>query len=212
MSFSEHITPQHLTLKALIYIRQSTPSQVMNNQESRQLQQALRQRAREFGWAEDLIEIVDTDLGLTGSHAEHRQGFQYLLSEVARGAVGIIFSYDVTRLSRNCSDWYPLLDICSYKKTLIGDRESIYDPRTPNGRLILGLKGQFAEIELNTIRARMNEGLLNKAKRGDLILQLPTGLICPHKDVVVKDPNLAVQNCIQRKFRCFQTRISVLTA
>lgn len=203
MSFSEHITPQHLSLKALIYIRQSTPSQVLNNQESQQLQQALVQRAHKLGWSLDNIEAIDSDLGLTGSSAIHRQGFQYLIAQVAAGLVGIVFSYDVTRLSRNCSDWYPLLDICSYKNTLIGDRESVYDPRTSNGRLILGLKGQFAEIELNTIRARMNEGLLNKAKRGDLIFNLPTGFVRPHKNVVVKDPNLEVQNCIQTIFEIF---------
>jgi DNA invertase Pin-like site-specific DNA recombinase len=202
MNFSEHISAQHLSLKALIYIRQSTQYQVMNNQESRQLQHALKQRAIEFGWPPENIEIIDADLGITGANIEQRQGFQYLLTQIALGAVGIVFSYDVTRLSRNCSDWYPLLDICGYKKTLIGDREGIYDPRTPNGRLILGLKGQFAEIELNTIRARMNEGLLNKAKRGELIKQLPTGFV-NQEGVVLKDPNLEVQNCIQCIFDTF---------
>jgi DNA invertase Pin-like site-specific DNA recombinase len=202
MNFSEHVTAQHLSLKALIYIRQSTQHQVMNNQESRQLQHALKQRALQFGWPPENIEIIDTDLGITGTNVEQRQGFQYLLTQIALGTVGIVFSYDVTRLSRNCSDWYPLLDICSYKKTLIGDREGIYDPRTPNGRLILGLKGQFAEIELNTIRARMNEGLLNKAKRGELIKQPPTGFII-QGGVFLKDPNLEVQNCIQCIFDTF---------
>jgi DNA invertase Pin-like site-specific DNA recombinase len=174
----------------------------MNNQESRQLQQGLKQRAIQFGWPSENVEIIDSDLGFTGTNAEQRQGFQYLLTQIALGNVGIVFSYDVTRLSRNCSDWYPLLDICSYKKTLIGDREGIYDPRTPNGRLLLGLKGQFAEIELNTIRARMNEGLLNKAKRGDLILQLPTGYVYA-QSIVSKDPNLEIQNCIQTIFDQF---------
>ncbi len=203
MTFSEHITPQHLALKALIYIRQSTQHQVMSNQESLQLQLALKQRALQLGWASANLEIVDADLGLTGTSAEQRKGFQYLLAQVALGVVGIIFSYDVTRLSRNCSDWYPLLDICSYKRTLIGDREGIYDPRTPNGRLILGLKGQFAEIELNTIRARMQEGLLNKAKRGDLIIRVPTGYVLSREGVVTKDPNLEVQNCIRSVFDLF---------
>lgn len=202
MNFSEHISTQHLSLKALIYIRQSTQHQVMNNQESRQLQHALKQRAIQFGWPPENIEIIDADLGITGTNVEQRHGFQYLLTQIALGTVGIVFSYDVTRLSRNCSDWYPLLDICSYKKTLIGDREGIYDPRTPNGRLILGLKGQFAEIELNTIRSRMNEGLLNKAKRGELIKQTPTGFI-DQAGIVLKDPNLEVQNCIQCIFDTF---------
>ena len=202
MNSSDYITPQHLGLKALIYIRQSTQYQVMNNQESRQLQEGLKERALQLGWPSENIEIIDSDLGMTGTKADRRHGFQYLLTQIALGNVGIVFSYDVTRLSRNCSDWYPLLDICSYKKTLIGDREGIYDPRTSNGRLLLGLKGQFAEIELSTIRARMNEGLLNKAKRGDLILQLPTGYV-RSQNIVLKDPNLEVQSCIQTIFDQF---------
>jgi DNA invertase Pin-like site-specific DNA recombinase len=174
----------------------------MNNQESRQLQQALKQRALQFGWPSENIEIIETDLGITGTTIQSRKGFQYMLSEIALGTVGIVFSYDVTRLSRNCSDWFPLLDICSYKNTLIGDREGIYDPRTPNGRVILGLKGQFAEMELNTIRARLNEGVLNKASRGELLRQAPTGFAIQN-DVFIKDPNLEIQNFINCVFETF---------
>ena len=148
------------------------------------MQYALKHRALEFGWPQDHITTIDKDLGLTGTTTEHREGFKELLTQVALERVGIIFSYDVTRLSRNCSDWYPLLDICGYKNCLIGDRDGIYDPGTMNGRLLLGLKGQLAEVELSTIRSRLTAGLLNKAKRGELALQLPAGLVRDEHGIV----------------------------
>ena len=119
------------------------------------------------------------------------------------GQVGLILSYEVTRLSRNCSDWYPLLDLCGYKRCLIADRDGIYDPASPNGRLLLGLKGQLSELELHTIRARMTAGLLNKAERGELALQLPVGLLRDASGVVVKDPNREVQARIDLVFTTF---------
>ena len=176
MNTSELITAQHLTLKAMIYIRQSTLHQTLSNQESLKLQYALKQRALELGWQEDHIEIIDIDLGLTGAEAKHREGFKSLLTQVALGEVGIILSFDVTRLSRNCSDWYPLLDVCGYRHCLIADGDGIYDPGSMNGRLLLGLKGQLAEVELSTIRSRLTAGLFNKAQRGELALPLPVGL------------------------------------
>src|SRR3990172_6576608 len=174
---SELITPQHLANKAIIYIRQSTPNQALNNQESLELQYALQQKAIDLGWSSNNIEVIDKDLGLTGASVNHREGFKDILTQVALSQVGIILSYDVTRLSRNCSDWYPLLDLCGYRHCVIADRDGIYDPGSVNGRLLLGLKGQLAEVELSTIRARLTAGLLNKAQRGDLALQLPIGLI-----------------------------------
>ncbi len=140
MSRSELVTPDHLTRKAVIYIRQSTPHQVLTNQESLRLQYALRQRAVALGWGDHDIDVIDSDLGLTGAAAQHREGFKQLVAKVTLGLVGIILSMDVTRLSRNCSDWYPLLDICGLKQCLIADRDGVYDPATPNGRLLLGLK------------------------------------------------------------------------
>jgi DNA invertase Pin-like site-specific DNA recombinase len=138
---SELITPAHLARKAIIYIRQSTPQQMLSNQESLRLQYALQQRALDLGWQAEDIEIIDADLGLTAASAQHREGFKELVSKVALGQVGLVLSYEVTRLSRNCSDWYPLLDICGFKNCLIADRDGIYDPGSPNGRLLLGLKG-----------------------------------------------------------------------
>ncbi|XGA08524.1 MAG: recombinase family protein [Wolbachia endosymbiont of Xenopsylla cheopis] len=177
MNTSELITAQHLAREAIIYIRQSTPHQVLSNQESLELQYALKQRAIDLGWKADNIVVIDSDLGLTGANVEKRKGFKEIVTKVTLEKVGIILSYDVTRLSRNCSDWYPLLDICGYKQCLIADRDGVYDPSTINGRLLLGLKGQLAEMELSTIRARLNAGLLNKATRGDLALSLPVGFV-----------------------------------
>lgn len=190
---SNVISPQHLSRKAVIYIRQSTPHQAISHQESLRLQYALTDRARELGWSPDAIEVSDIDVGLSAASASHREGFTTLVAQVTLGQVGIILSYDVTRLSRNCSDWYPLLDLCGYKGCLIADVDGLYDPATANGRLLLGLKGTLSEWELHTIRARMTAGLLHKAARGELALTLPTGLERDALGRVHKDPNLEVQ-------------------
>jgi len=203
MSRSELVSPLHLQRKALIYIRQSTPHQVLTNQESLQLQYALQQRALELGWRAEDIELIDTDLGLTAAFASHRSEFQELVTKVSLGQVGIVLSVEVTRLSRNCSDWYPLLDVCGYRGCLIADRDGIYDPGSANGRLLLGLKGQLSELELHTIRARMTAGLLNKAQRGALALQLPIGLARDAAGKVHKDPHREVQERLDLIFTTF---------
>jgi len=204
----EVITPQHLTRKAVIYIRQSTPHQALSHQESLRLQYALTEHAQALGWAPEAIEVVDTDLGHSAASAQHREGFNTLVGQVTLGQVGIILSYDVTRLSRNCSDWYPLLDLCSYKGCLIADVDGLYDPATANGRLLLGLKGTLSEWELHTIRARMTAGLLNKAARGDLALTLPTGFERDAQGRVQKDPHLEVQSRLTFVFETFLHRRS----
>src|SRR5215216_4810882 len=200
---SELVKPHHLQRRAVIYVRQSTPHQVLTNQESLQLQYALKKRAAELGWHADDDEVIDSDLGLTGSEASHREGFKELTARVTLGRVGIVLSSEVTRLSRNCSDWYPLLDICSYKGCLIADHDGVYDPATVNGRLVLGLKGTLSEMELHTICSRMRAGILNKAERGELALKLPTGLMRDEHGLVHKDPNLEVQDRISLVFQSF---------
>lgn len=203
MTTAELITPQHLTRKAIIYIRQSSPHQVLTNQESLRLQYALRERAVALGWRPDDIEIIDGDLGLSGAATHYREGFKELLTRVTLGEVGLILSVEVQRLSRNCSDWYPLLDICGYKHGLIADRDGVYDPGTPHGRLLLGLKGQLSEMALYTLRTRMTAGLLNKAQRGELALGLPVGLVRDEDGVVRKEPNLEVQQRLELLFSTF---------
>jgi DNA invertase Pin-like site-specific DNA recombinase len=203
MNKSELIQPTHLARKAIIYIRQSSPHQMLSNQESLRLQYALEQRAQSLGWKSEDIEIIDADLGITGSSAQQREGYKEILAQVALGQVGIILSYEVQRLSRNCSDWYPLLDICAYQNCLIADSDGIYDPGSPNGRLLLGLKGQLSELELHTIRTRMTAGLLNKAERGELALPLPVGLVRDATGRVLKDPNQEVRDRINLVFSTF---------
>jgi DNA invertase Pin-like site-specific DNA recombinase len=202
MSVSELITPFHLARQALIYIRQSSPHQVLTNQESRHLQYALQQRARECGWAPEAIVVLDVDQS-TARTTRGRQGFQELITRVTLDQVGIIFSYDVTRLSRNCTDWYQVLDLCGYRHCLIGDRDGIYDPATINGRLLLGLKGQISELELHTIKTRLTAGLLNKAQRGELALTLPVGLVRDASGRVVKRPDREVQDRLDLVFTTF---------
>src|SRR5271156_1987271 len=200
---SELVTDRHLCRKAMIYIRQSTANQVVTNQESLRLQYALRHRASDLGWDDAKIEVVDVDLGLSGSTLSHREGFKDVLARVTLGEVGIILSYEVTRLARNCSDWYPLLDLCGYRQCLIGDRDGVYDPGSANGRLLLGLKGTISEVELHTLRGRLTAGLLSKAERGELVLMLPAGLQRSDNGLVTKDSNLEVQLRIALVFATF---------
>lgn len=203
MSTSDLIKPFHLGRLAIIYIRQSSPHQALTNQESTRLQYALKQRALELGWHEDQIRIIDEDQGRTASTTEGRHGLKELVTLLTLEHVGIIFSTEVTRLSRNCSDWYPLLDICGYRNCLIADRDGIHDPSTIDGRLLLGLKGQISELELHTIRGRLTAGILNKAQRGELALALPVGLIRDPLERVVKHPDVEVQGRIALIFETF---------
>src|SRR4051794_31207295 len=203
MSTSDLIKPFHLERLAIISIRQSSPHQALTNQESTRLQYALQQRALELGWHEHQIRIIDEDQGRTARTTEGRHGLKELATLLTLEHVGIIFSIEVTRLCRNCSDWYPLLALCGYRRCLIADRDGIYDPSTINGRLLLGLKGQISELELHTLRGRLTDGLLNKAGRGDLALTLPVGLTRAPPQGVVKPPAREVQGRIALIFEPF---------
>src|SRR5881409_380448 len=203
MHNSDLITPQHLTRKAVIYIRQSTPHQVVSHQESLRLQYALGARAHQRGWPDEAIDIIDDDLGLTAATAHHRPGFNTLVAHVTLEQVGLILSSDVTRLSRNCSDWYPLLDLCGDKGCLIADGDGLYDPATVNGRLLLGLKGTLSAWERHTMKARLTAGLIHKAQRGALALTLPTGLVRNGQGKVHKIPNQEAQARLSLVFETF---------
>lgn len=203
---SELVTASHLERKAVIYIRQSTPNQILTNQESLRLQYALRERAGALGWPEDAIAVIDRDLGRSGASTDARAGFRDLVGQVTLGEIGLILSIEVTRLSRNCTDWYPLLDLCGYMGCLIADRDGVYDPGTPNGRLLLGLKGTISEMELYTIRSRLQAGLLNKARRGELAMGLPVGLSRDLSGRVVMSADSEVQARLHLVFRTFLER------
>ena len=203
MNTSELVHPNHVQRQAVVYVRQSSPHQALTNQESLQMQYGLGQRAVELGWMADDVRVVDSDVGRTGSTAKGRRGFQQLVADVRLGRVGIILAYDATRLARNCSDWYQLLDLCGYRSCLIADRDGIYDPSSINGRMLLGLKGQISELELHTLRARLTAGILHKAQRGELALTLPTGLVRDDSGQVFKHPDLEVQNRLDLVFDTF---------
>jgi DNA invertase Pin-like site-specific DNA recombinase len=200
------VHPHHLSRKAVIYIRQSTGHQVLTNIESQRLQHAMREHARQLGWPEERIEVVETDLGRSAQSTQRRDGYKTLLADVALGQVGIVLSYESTRLSRNCTDWYPLLDLCAYNQCLIADRDGVYDASTSNGRLLLGMKGIVSEVELHTLRGRLIAGVQQKAQRGDLALALPAGLLRQDDGGVVKDPDRAVQHAITCVFHTFLER------
>lgn len=203
MTTSIRIKPHHLSRQAIIYVRQSTTHQAIHNQESLRLQYALRERAVGLGWPADQIVVIDSDLGMSGSTSQGRLGFQDLVSRVSLNQAGSIFAFDVTRLARNCSDWYQLLDLCGMRQCLIGDGDSVYDPSQIDGRLLLGLKGQISELELHTIRSRLNAGMMNKAKRGELIIDLPVGYIKSDIGTTQKHPDREVQSRVELVFERF---------
>jgi DNA invertase Pin-like site-specific DNA recombinase len=208
MLTSELVQPHHLCRQAVIYIRQSSPHQVLTHQESLRLQHALRQRAEQLGWSPANIQVIDADLGQTARTTAGRSGFQELVTRVSTDQVGIILSYEVTRLARNCTDWYPLLDVCGFRRCLIADCDGVYDPGSVNGRLLLGLKGQISELELHTIRNRLHAALVQKAQRGELAQTLPAGLVRDEAGVVRKDPHQEVQSRIDLVFTTFQEQRS----
>jgi excisionase family DNA binding protein len=176
MSDLDKITEQHRRLRAIVYVRQSSPGQVRNNHESRALQYALRERAVELGWQAESVLVVDEDLARSAASTDGRLGFKELVAEVGLGRVGLILGIEVSRLARNNADWYQLLDLCTLTGTLVADSDGIYCPGNFNDRMLLGLKGTLAEAELHLIRARLDGGLRNKAARGELELSLPVGL------------------------------------
>ena len=208
MNTSELVHPRHLDRKAMVYVRQSSPNQVVTNKESQRMQYALRERATSLGWHKQDTHVIDADLGRSGTTIEHREGFQHVVAQIALGAVGILLAFDATRLARNCSHWYQLLDLCGQHDCLIADRDGVYDPTSINGRLLLGLKGQIAELELHTIRARLTAGILSKAERGELELTLPTGLMRTN-GVVTKHPSAEVRDRIDLIFTTFLEQKSV---
>src|SRR6185436_5542574 len=155
---SELIDGRHLARRAVIYIRQSTPHQVLTNQESLRLQYDLRRRALDLGWREEDIEVIDSDLGLSGAAAAHRAGFKDLIARVTLGQVGIVLSSEVTRLTRNCTDWYPLLDLCGYRQCLIGDRRALRRART-------GRAGDASRVHCARAERHPGTARLQRARR-----------------------------------------------
>ena len=176
MSDEGKITERHRRRRAVVYVRQSTPTQVERNHESRARQYALRERAIALGWSAGSVSVVDEDLGRSGASMDGRLGFKELVAEVGLGHVGLILALETSRLARCSADWHRLLDLCALTSTLIADADGIYSPAEFNDRLLLGLKGTMSEAEGHLIRARMQGGLRNKAAAASCRLTLPVGL------------------------------------
>src|SRR5437016_11056140 len=168
------ITAEHLTCRAFVYVRQSTPDQVLNNHESRRRQYALADRARTLGWSE--VEVIDDDLGRSGSGVA-RPGFEKLLAAICEGRVGAVMSIEASRLARNGRDWHTLLEFCGLVGTLIIDEDGTYDPRSTNDRLLLGMKGTMSEMELSVFRQRSREAVQQKARRGEMFSMVAIGYV-----------------------------------
>src|SRR6201987_3487540 len=162
------IADHHLARHACIYIRQSTPAQVRFNQESTERQYNLANQAKALGWTPEQIRILDGDLGQSGQLTTKRDDFKTLVSDVAMGQVGAIFSLESSRLARSNKDWHRLLELCAVTKTLVFDGDGCYDPSDFNDSLVLGMKGTFAQAELHIIRARLHGAKLNRAQKGEL--------------------------------------------
>ena len=197
------VTQQHLAHDAYLYVRQSTPRQVLENTESTQRQYALRDRAVALGWPLERIHVLDCDLGKSGAQSAGRDGFQKLVSEVALGKAGLVMGLEVSRLARNSADWHRLIELCSLAGALILDEDGIYDPANFNDRLLLGLKGTMSEAELHFLKARMRGGIINKARRGELEMRPPIGLVYRDDGVLILDPDAEVQAAMRLIFETF---------
>jgi DNA invertase Pin-like site-specific DNA recombinase len=208
---SEKIQPAHHDRLAVVYVRQSTLQQVLDHQESTRLQYDLVSRAQQLGWHPDRILLIDDDLGKSGATTVGRAGFQRLVSEVSLNHVGLILGIEISRLARSSKDWHQLLELCALFGTLIADSDGIYDPAHYNDRLLLGLKGTMSEAELHIIKQRMQQGKLNKARRGELGMPLPIGYMRRPSGEVILDPDEQVQAVIRLIFAKF-TELGTLNA
>jgi DNA invertase Pin-like site-specific DNA recombinase len=198
----QKVNSSHLKRNAYVYVRQSTLRQVFENSESTKRQYDLRQRAVALGWAQEQVIVIDSDLGQSGASSD-REGFQRLVAEVGMGHAGIVLGLEVSRLARNSMDWHRLLEICALTGTLLCDEDGVYDPVYFNDRMLLGLKGTMSEAELHVLRARLQGGLLNKARRGELKMRSPVGLIYTSDGKLVLDPDQQVQHCLRWLFATF---------
>ena len=194
------ITAEHLARSAYVYIRQSTADQLLHNHESRRRQYALAERARQLGWI--TVEIVDDDLGRSGGGVA-RPGFDRLIGAICAGGVGAVLAIEASRLARNGRDWHMLIEFCGLVGTILVDEDGIDDPRHPNDRLLLGMKGTMSELELSLFRQRSQEALRQKARRGALFLRVAAGYVKVGRDRIEKDADQRVQSALKLLFAKF---------
>jgi DNA invertase Pin-like site-specific DNA recombinase/predicted DNA-binding transcriptional regulator AlpA len=197
------ITASHLGRRALIYVRQSTLAQVRNNTESTARQYGQSELAARLGWAAADIEVIDTDLGLSGQLAEGRAGFKEVVGRVCLGEAGAIFGLEVSRLARSSADLAKLLELARLTDTLVIDADGVYDLSDINDRMLLGLKNQMAEVELHILGSRMDKAKRSAAARGELQLQLPAGFVRDDEAAIAIDPDQEVQAAVSDLFTAF---------
>ena len=198
------IRDRHLDRLAMVYVRQSSPQQVLENRESRERQYALAEFARRLGWPGERVVIIDEDQGQSGKSADNRSGFQRLMTEVSLDHVGIVLGLELSRLSRSSKDWHQLIDVCAIFNTLLCDQDGVYDPLDSNDRLLLGMKGAMSEFELVTLRNRLLRGSRNKAERGELFLSVPLGYFKTSSGEIVQEPDEQARGMIQLVFEKFE--------
>lgn len=199
---SAKIGADHLARAAVVYVRQSTMTQVLGNLESRERQYALTEAARDVGFA--TVTVIDDDLGRSGSGLAARPGFQRLVAELCAGAVGAVYCIEASRLARNGRDWQHLVDLCALTGALVVDPDGVYDPRLMNDRLLLGLKGTMSEYELGLLRQRGLAARDGKAGRGALRFTLPPGFVWSEDDRIERDPDERVQEAVRLVFAKFR--------
>lgn len=195
------LPPSVLARAAAVYVRQSTMGQVQENLESQRRQYGLADLARSYGFRE--VHVIDGDLGRSGSGMTDRPGFEHLVTLVCSGTIGALFALEASRLARNGRDWHRLIELCGIVGTRVIDGDGMYDPRRPNDRLLLGLKGTMSEFELTLLRSRLVEAQTAKAKRGEFRLTVPVGYVWPHGGTVELDPDKRVQDVIRLIFNKF---------
>lgn len=202
---NDKIQRTHLERRAVVYLRQSTLRQVHEHRESTARQYGLRQRAVDLGWTPESVQVIDDDLGQSGTSTDGREGFRRLAEDVAHGRVGAIFALEPSRFARSSADWHRLLELCGLSNVLIADEQGVYAPLDPNDRLLLGLKGQMSEAEQYWMRLRLQGGKLSKARRGELYIQPPTGYQWdPAAHRLRLEPNEEVQQAIHLVFERFR--------
>lgn len=204
--YKEHpkITQHHLQRKAALYVRQSSMHQLREHQESTARQYQLKDRLIDLGWREDDIQVIDDDLGVSGSGSSERKGFRRLIKLVTDQQVGIVLGLEMSRLARNSKDWHDLFEVCAIFDALIADEDGVFNPNEPNDRLVLGMKGIISELELHTMKVRLERGRLSKAERGQLFHDIPVGFVLNEQGQPELDPDASARAVMHQFFRSFE--------
>jgi DNA invertase Pin-like site-specific DNA recombinase len=202
---SHKIAEEHLQLAAALYIRQSSGAQLRDHRESTARQYGLKDLLVAFGWPEERVVVIDDDLGVSGTGREERPGFRRLLQLVTDHEVGIVLGLEMSRLARNSRDWHDLFEVCAIFHTLIADEDGVFDPQDQNDRLVLGLKGIIAEMELYTMKVRLERGRLNKAQRGELFHDVPVGYVLDERGLPQFDPDESARHVMKMFFELFES-------